>query len=69
MRILSKIFIATLFTVTIVACKETKTEDNSSTNAIIEKVKEVELELENVTNTLEKEAEDLDKSLDALDEI
>jgi len=70
MKLLCKFFTVAILLIVLISCKETKTDNSSSTiTETIEKVKTIETELENITESIEQKAEDLDKSLDALDDI
>ena len=69
MKLISKISIAALFLTVAIACKDTKKVEDTAVNEVIEKVESVETELETVTEELNKEAAELEDSLNALDDI
>ena len=71
MKLSTKFLIITTLLLVMVACKDTKKEEeeNATAKATIEKVEVVESELETITKDLEKQAEVLDNTLNALDDI
>ena len=69
MKVLSNLIIVGTLLATITSCKDTKKIEEEAAAATIEKVEAVEAELETVVKDIEEKAEELDSSLDALDDI